>query len=102
MSATLYAAEGDVRLSPVNASEDGSAEYGRLEVFFRGGWGTVCDSIGVRGVPGGTGLKGPRFTAGSAEVACRRLGFPQAFQTQAPVTTRNTAAPRFNKVPHMD
>ena len=85
MSATLYAAEGDVRLSASMVSENGSAEYGRLEVFFRGGWGTVCDRIGASGIPGGLGLKGPRFTAGSAEVACKQLGFPQGFRTQAPV-----------------
>lgn len=36
-------------------------EYGRLEVFSNGTWGTVCDRTG--------------FTITSAEVACRSLNF---------------------------
>ena len=44
----------DIRLT------DGGASYGRLEVFFAGQWGTVCDDA---------------FTIADAEVACRQLGF---------------------------
>ena len=36
-------------------------EYGRLEIFIRGFWSTICDSNG--------------FTPDSALVACRALGF---------------------------
>lgn len=36
-------------------------EYGRLEIFLRGLWRTVCDSAG--------------FTPDSAKVACTALGF---------------------------
>ena len=76
------AGEGDVRLSPATAvaSEDGAAEYGRLEVFHRGGWGTVCDIDDAR-------LRSdrdvPQFSRGAAAVACRQLGFQQGFQIQA-------------------
>ena len=32
-----------MRLRDAVTSDDGSAQYGRLQVFGRGGWGTVCD-----------------------------------------------------------
>lgn len=36
-------------------------EYGRLEVFSEGSWGSVCDRTG--------------FTTASAQIACKSLGF---------------------------
>ena len=58
---------------------DGSAEYGRLEVFYSGGWGTVCDNDFVtrdrfRSSPG--------FNGASADVACSQLGYRNGFQIQ--------------------
>ena len=52
-----------MRLTGGATAEDGSAEFGRLEVFFRGGWGRVCDTSSV--------------TRGSVAVVCSLLGFNQ-------------------------
>ncbi len=49
--------EGDLRLID-SATTDGKS--GRLEIFLRGEWGTVCDD---------------RFGLMEANVACRQLGF---------------------------
>lgn len=73
-----------MQLSPDTrvTSEDGTAQYGRLEVFHQGGWGTVCDNTFI-----GRELKQasmPDFSTGAADVACRQLGFQQGFQIQAP------------------
>ncbi len=52
-------ASGDLRLIDLSGSTGG--RYGRLEVYYSGQWGTVCqDSISVH----------------EAVVACRQLGFP--------------------------
>ncbi len=50
--------EGDVRLTGSTASD-----FGRLEIYLRGEWGTVCDDS---------------FSLTEANVACRQLGFPSA------------------------
>lgn len=83
------AGEGDVRLSPATAvaSDDGSAVYGRLEVFNRGGWGTVCDIDDSRLR---SGRDVPQFSRGAAVVACRQLGFQEGVQIQALVRTWRT------------
>ena len=36
-----HAEEGDVRMQGGKRAEDGNAEFGRLEIFHRGGWGDV-------------------------------------------------------------
>ena len=80
------AEEGDIRLANSVIAADGSAEYGRLEVFYNGGWGTVCDtSLFVR-------FRRPiGFNVGAADVACRQLGYQQGFQIQKLVRpTRHT------------
>lgn len=47
---------GSVRL----VSADGLSDRGRVEIFIRGEWGTVCDDL---------------FTSKSGTVVCRQLGF---------------------------
>eukprot|EP00892_Ulva_mutabilis_P011614 jgi/Ulvmu1/8825/UM049_0005.1 len=59
---------GSVRLINGEQAADGSAEYGRLEIFHSGGWGTVCGGFDN--------------DAGTAAVACRQLGYQQGFQIQ--------------------
>ncbi|XP_064388391.1 soluble scavenger receptor cysteine-rich domain-containing protein SSC5D-like isoform X3 [Halichondria panicea] len=49
---------GDLRL--VRRSSDTGGSYGRLEVYYRGQWGTVCQD---------------NFSPNDAKVACRQLGF---------------------------
>ena len=66
-----------MRLANSVLAADGSAEYGRLEVFHSGGWGTVCANAFFIRL-----LSGVTFGAGSADVACRQLGYRQGFQIQ--------------------
>ncbi len=49
---------GDLRLVGTSGLTGGSS--GRLEVYYSGQWGTVCDDL---------------FSAFDAGVACRQLGF---------------------------
>lgn len=74
-----HAEEGSVRLAGGAEAEGGGARFGRLEVFFRGGWGTVCgrdpDNDYSTSLPA-------TFTPASAQVACRELGFSNAFALQ--------------------
>lgn len=67
------AGEGDLRLMGGAQVADGSAEYGRLEVFHRGGWGTVCDDFFITRDDSG-------FRSVGADVACRELGFEHGVQ----------------------
>lgn len=76
-TAIVPAGEGDVRLSRGAAAPNGSAEYGRLEIFHKGGWGTVCDNTFME-----RSSRNPRFSQGSAAVACRQLGFQAGIQIQ--------------------
>lgn len=73
----MYAEEGDVRLANSVLAADGGAEYGRLEVFHSGGWGTVCNTGFITRFSRLTG-----FNAGAADVACRQLGYQQGSQIQ--------------------
>lgn len=71
------AEEGAVRLANGAAADGGGAEYGRLEVFHDGGWGTVCDNAAIEEAG-----RRPAFNAASATVACRQLGYQEGFQLQ--------------------
>lgn len=75
---SMSAADGDIRLANGAVAGDSSAEYGRLEIFYRGGWGTVCDNAFI-----GRSPRRPSFSRGSVSVACRQLGFEQGIQLQA-------------------
>lgn len=76
---SLLAAEGDLRLAPEasGASEDGTAEFGRLEIFARGGWGTICDR------EADSKFTVERLPASSFSSACRQLGFDTGERTIA-------------------
>ena len=73
----LFAAEGDIRLANSVNAADGGAEYGRLEVFHSGGWGTVCDNAFMTQF-----IRDIVFVPAAADVACRQLGYQQGFQIQ--------------------
>ena len=51
---------GDLRLVARNGRTTSSLTAGRLEVYYNGEWGTVCDD---------------NFRTSEARVACRQLGF---------------------------
>lgn len=73
------AEEGDLRLAGGAVAEGGGAEYGRLEVFHRGGWGTVCDIADTL-----SDNTKPQFDFGqaAADAACRQLGYSEGFPVQ--------------------
>lgn len=72
-----------MRLALAVPLADGSAEAGRLEVFTDGGWGTVCDRKD-------NFKREPAFSAESAVVACRQLGFQDGTQIGALVLCRHS------------
>lgn len=78
----VCAAEGDLRLVGGGISDDGSAEYGRLEIFRQAGWGSICDSLMafLSPVPGRS-TPGGFFSRDSVGVACRQLGYPQGIKS---------------------
>lgn len=76
------AATGDLRLVGGETSADGGSQFGRLEVFNAGGWGTVCDRSGD-----GFGRQRnlANFTPASVDVACQQLGFIDGAKTEIAV-----------------
>ena len=74
-----FAENGDVRLSFGATSDDGSAAYGRLEIFNQGGWGSVCSSVSP-GSARRTRTNNAPFPAAAADVACRQMGFDTGAQ----------------------
>lgn len=84
-----HAGQGTVRLAGGRLSEDGGAEYGRLEVLVDGGWGGVCESVS-RTVKTDDAVRpgvdrGANFNTAAAVVACRQLGFAAGFGVQPTV-----------------
>ncbi len=57
---TVNSALGEGSLRLVNSTSTNASGAGRLEIYLRGEWGTVCDD---------------NF---DADVACRQLGYPSA------------------------
>ena len=55
----MYLDEGDLRLIS-SLSSTGGGNRGRLEIFLRGEWGTVCDDS---------------FRQTEANTACKQLGY---------------------------
>lgn len=72
------AGEGDVRLGLSVVAADGSAEYGRLEMFYKGGWGTICGNEFTNRFS----RRIAAFSAGAVNVACRQLGYQEGVQIQ--------------------
>lgn len=70
-----------MRLVNGATAEDGNAQYGRLQVFGRGGWGAVCDPVPAP-VTNGVNQEIDDATVG---IACRELGFLDGVKTQLPV-----------------
>ena len=57
----MLCVEVEGRLRLMEGGSGPGFQYGRLEVFIRGFWSSVCDKNG--------------FTPDAAQVACRQLGF---------------------------
>lgn len=75
---------GDLRLTGGLTSDDGNAEFGRLEIFNDGGWGTVCNRPERRyGVA--VDLDSGSFTEAAIDVACMQLGYAEGARTPLPV-----------------
>ena len=77
----ILAEPEDLRLGNAVTSDSGNAQYGRLQAFYNGGWGTVSN-------PRPQYLDVPNADEGDQEVerprvnvACRWLGFSSGIQT---------------------
>ena len=77
--------EGDLRLSRGAASDEGDAEFGRLEIFSQGGWGSVCESV-EGGFPAfQERSNNAPFAEEAVDVACNQLGFEGGVKISMPV-----------------
>lgn len=74
---TIPAARGDIRLARGAVSSDRNAEYGRLEIFDSGGWGSVCD----RDRSFQSGSRDQIVSDASVNVACRELWYDSGEKT---------------------
>ena len=83
----MCAEPGDLRLSNAVTSDNGNAQYGRLQAFYSGGWGAVCDPrpphIDVPNADQGD----QEIERPTVEVACRWLGFSSGVKTALPVSS---------------
>ena len=68
---------GDVRLANSVVLVGGSTEYGRLEVFSRGGWNTVCGNAIRTGFFGDDDSEEEAITN-----ACQRVGYQDGVRIQ--------------------
>lgn len=75
----------NVRLGSRVVSVDRSAEYGRLEVFSRGGWNTICRDALRDGLLSGDDEPEYSPEPEAAEDVCRTLGYLQGRSVDAPV-----------------
>ena len=74
----MHAEEGSLRLAGGATAEGRGAQFGRLEVFYRGGWGTACALEDVDYYSN----QQLSFSEASVQVACRELGFESSFALQ--------------------
>ena len=93
---SCFTAEGDLRLTGGGTSESG-AQFGRLEVFSTGGWGTVCGSLPIPTRPFAP-FDPVVFGAASADVACQQLGFQEGVRTATPVRSLSTHLVRVHRL----
>ena len=64
-----------MRLAQGGTSENGNAQFGRLEIFDQGGWGSVCDNPEDSQNFPSRGLKDASLTQLSVDIACKQIGF---------------------------
>ena len=92
----VLTAEGDLRLTGGGTSESG-AQFGRLEVFSTGGWGTVCGGQRRPSRPFSR-VNPVVFSEASADVACQQLGFQEGVLTATPVRALSVHVSRLHRL----
>ena len=68
----LGQSSGDLRLVARNGRTSSTLTAGRLEVYYNGEWGTVCDD---------------EFRATAARIACNQLGFSAGYYDYETIDT---------------